>query len=106
MLGWFSNKNGNVSWRRESARKGLNATSGAQFADLPLVKPVVWFGRVVVIWRSRPDAKSAYYLQHNGSVREQAEFPYASTAWFPRETASEEQAQKFHTDDASPPRCG
>ena len=32
---------GNVSWQRESARKGLNATSSAQFAALPLVKPVV-----------------------------------------------------------------
>ena len=36
------------------ARKGLNTTSGAQLASLPLVKPVVWFARgVVVIWRSR-----------------------------------------------------
>ena len=38
-------QDGNVSWRRESARKGLNTTSGAQFAALPLVKPVVWFAR-------------------------------------------------------------
>ena len=30
----------NVIWERESARKGLNATSGTQFAALPLVKPV------------------------------------------------------------------
>ena len=30
----------NVKWERESARKGLNATSGTQFAALPLVKPV------------------------------------------------------------------
>ena len=37
LLGWFSN----VTWWRESARKALNATSGAQFAALPLVKPVV-----------------------------------------------------------------
>ena len=43
----------NVSWRRESARKGLNLTSGAQFASLPLVKPVVWFARAVINWRSR-----------------------------------------------------
>ena len=32
---------GNGSGRRESARKGLNTTSGAQLAALPLVKPVV-----------------------------------------------------------------
>ena len=50
---------GNVSWRRESARKGLNMTSGAQFAALPLVKPVVSFVRAVVNWRSRSIAKSA-----------------------------------------------
>ena len=30
---------------RESARKGLNATSGARFSALPLVKPVVPFAR-------------------------------------------------------------
>ena len=32
---------GNVSRGRESAMKGLNTTSGAQFAALPLIKPVV-----------------------------------------------------------------
>ena len=32
---------GNGSGRRESVRKGLNTTSGAQLAALPLVKPVV-----------------------------------------------------------------
>ena len=60
-------QDGNVSWRRESTRKGLNTTSGAQFAALPLVKmvnPVVWFARAVVNWRSRSVAKSAY-LQEN-----------------------------------------
>ena len=41
LLGWFSNRTGNVSWRRQNARKGLNTTSGAQFAVVPLVKPVV-----------------------------------------------------------------
>ena len=50
---------GNVIWRRESARKGLNSNSGAQFVVLPLVKPVVWFARTVVNWRSRSVAKSA-----------------------------------------------
>ena len=57
---------GNVSWQRESAWKGLNATSGVQFTALPLVKPVVKFARAVVNWRSRPVAKSAYcrWLQH------------------------------------------
>ena len=30
----------NVSWQRESKRKGLNITSSAQFAAVPLVKPV------------------------------------------------------------------
>ena len=48
-----------ISWQRESARKGLNAIFDAQFAALPLVKPVVWFARVVVNWRSRSIAKSA-----------------------------------------------
>ena len=50
---------------QERARKELNATSGAQFAALPLVKPVVWFARAVVNWRSRSVAKSAY-LSQNG----------------------------------------
>ena len=45
---------GNVCWRRKSARKGLiNAASGAQFAPLPLVQPVVWIARAVVSWLSR-----------------------------------------------------
>ena len=35
-----------------------NATSCAQFAALPLVKPVVWFARAVVNWHSRFVAKS------------------------------------------------
>ena len=52
-------QDGNVIWRRQSARKGLNSTSGAQFAAQPLVKPVVWFARAVVNWRSRSVAKSA-----------------------------------------------
>ena len=34
-------QDGKVSWLLESARKGLNTTSGAQFAALPLVKPMV-----------------------------------------------------------------
>ena len=50
----------NVSWRQESARKGLNTTSGAQFAALPLVKSVVWFARPVVNWRSCSVSKSTY----------------------------------------------
>ena len=33
-------QDGNVIRRRESARKGLNSTFGAQFSALPLVKPV------------------------------------------------------------------
>ena len=40
--------NENVSGGQESARKGLNSTSGAQFAALPLVKPIVLFARTVV----------------------------------------------------------
>ena len=44
---------GNVCWRRKSARKGLNATSDVQFVPLPLVKPVVWIARAVVSWGSR-----------------------------------------------------
>ena len=62
-----------VSWRREGARKGLNAISGAQFAALPLVKPVVWFARVVVNWRSRSIAKSAYYQLTKGKRAERIE---------------------------------
>ena len=58
-IGWFSKQNRNVIWRRESARKGLNSTSVAQFAAVPLVAPVVWFARAVVNWRSRSVAKSA-----------------------------------------------
>ena len=50
LIGWCSNPNGNVSWRRESSRKELNATSGAQFVALPLVKPVVCIARAVVHW--------------------------------------------------------
>ena len=61
-LGWFSNS-GNVIWRREIARKGLNSTSGPRFAAQPLVKPVVWFARAVVNWRSRSVAKSAYFSE-------------------------------------------
>ena len=34
--------------RQLSGQKGLNTTSGAQFAALPLVKPVVRFARAVV----------------------------------------------------------
>ena len=33
-------------------------------------------------------------------------FWYVSLHWFPREMTSEKRAQKFHTDDASPPRSG
>ena len=44
---------GNVCWRRKSARKGLTATSDVQFVPLPLVQPVVWIARAVVSWGSR-----------------------------------------------------
>ena len=56
-----------VCWRRESAQKGLNTTSGPQFASLPLVKPVVWFVRAVVNWRSRSVAKSVFSLSRGAS---------------------------------------
>ena len=42
--------------------EGLNSTSGAQFAALPLVKSVVWFARAVFNWRSCSVTKSAYLL--------------------------------------------
>ena len=45
-------QNGNVIWQ--------NPTSGALLAALPFVKPVVWFGRAIVNWRSRSVAKLAY----------------------------------------------
>ena len=54
-------QDGKVIWRQASARKGLNSTSGTQFAALPLVSPVVWFARAVVNRRSRSVAKSAYF---------------------------------------------
>ena len=57
-IGWFSNRTG-TSFDDGKARKGLNTTSGTQFAALPLVKSVVWFARAVVNWRSRSVAKSA-----------------------------------------------
>ena len=52
-------QNENVIWRRESAQKGLNSTSGTQFAALTLVNPVVRFTLAVVNWRLRSFAKSA-----------------------------------------------
>ena len=55
----ISQQNRDARWRRESAQKVLNATSGAQFAALPLVKPLVWFSDLFVNWRSRFVAKSA-----------------------------------------------
>ena len=62
-LGWFSNRT--RTWLDDGkARKGLNTTSGAQFATLSLVKQVVWFARAVVNWRSRSVAKSAYWMAH------------------------------------------
>ena len=51
---WFSNRTG-TSVDDEKARDG---TSGAQFAALPLVKPVAWFAGAVVNWRPRSVAKS------------------------------------------------
>ena len=52
-VGWFRNRTGT-----SSARKGLHLTSGTA---QPLVKPVVWFARAAVNWRSLSVAKSAYY---------------------------------------------
>ena len=54
-----------VRWRRESKRKGLNATFSEQFAALPLVKLVVWFVSAVVNWSSPSVAKSTYYYDIN-----------------------------------------
>ena len=57
-------QNGSVSRRRERARKGLNTTSGAQHASLPLVNQLFDLlaasssSDVPVLLR----AKSAYYL--------------------------------------------
>ena len=60
---------GNVSWQRETFRKGLNVTSGAQLiAALPLVKPVVWFVLTVINWCSCSVAKSAYYYLHSTAL--------------------------------------
>ena len=41
-------QNGNVIWRRQSARKGLNSASGDKFAAQLFFKPVVSFARAVV----------------------------------------------------------
>ena len=57
IIGWISN----VIWRRESARKRLNLTSGVKFVPLPLVNPVVWFARAVVNRCSRSVAKLRRY---------------------------------------------
>ena len=64
--------------KRESAQKGLNTTSGAQFAALPLVKPAVWFARAVVNWRWRSVAKSAYWWTITTFLRysEQQQFAF------------------------------
>ena len=58
-LGWFINRRGT----RPERTKSMNSTSGAQFAAQLLVKPVVWFARAVVNWRSRSVAKSVYYKE-------------------------------------------
>ena len=55
----FSKKTGMSVDDGKSARKGLIATCGAQFAALPLVKPVVWFAHAVVNWGCRSVANSA-----------------------------------------------
>ena len=49
-LGWFSNRTGTSV--ADGKARGKDTTSGAQFAALPLVKPVVWFARAVVNWLS------------------------------------------------------
>ena len=68
---------GNVSWQRETLRKGLNVTSGAQLiAALPLVKPVVWFVLTVINWCSCSVAKSAYYYLHSTALY--TYFPHCS----------------------------
>lgn len=36
---WSDQQNGNVSWGREGAQKGLNASSGAQFVTLSSLPP-------------------------------------------------------------------
>ena len=56
-------QNGNISWRRESARKGLNTTSGAQLASLPLVKLAASSSFDVPVLLP---TKSAYYLFKTG----------------------------------------
>ena len=39
-------------------QKELNATSGSQFAVLPLVKPVIWFARAVIpVWKQNQEKK-------------------------------------------------
>ena len=65
LVGRFRKKDGNVIWRRVSARKGRNSTSGTQFSALPLVNPVVWFARAVVNRRSHSVAKEHKSLRIN-----------------------------------------
>ena len=45
----------------------LQVVGKPKFVALPLVKPVVWFARAVVNWRSRSVAKSAFYKVPNDS---------------------------------------
>ena len=59
-------QNVNVIWWQESTQKGLKSTSGAQFASLALIKPVVWFAHVVINWCSCSVAKSALYVDIGG----------------------------------------
>ena len=60
LLDWFSKGKRHLTTGKRA--EGLNSTSGAQFAALPLVKPVVWFARAVFNWRSCSVTKSAYLL--------------------------------------------
>ena len=46
----------------DNGKAHRNMTSGAQFASLPLPKPVVWFLHSIVNWHSHSVAKSVYSL--------------------------------------------
>ena len=59
LLGWLSNRTGTIV---DDGKARRNMTSSAQFAALPLAKPVARFAHAVVNWHSRSVAKSVYSL--------------------------------------------
>ena len=79
-------QNGNVIWRRESSRKGLNTTPVPNLS-LSDLSSQLFDLRAVVNWRSPTAAKSAYYIEsatglglttYRGSLPGRLTCPWAS----------------------------